>query len=1392
MSEQFTGGWQQPSTPGSWRQPEQAESQTGWRVPTLPQDLEEVPVVEGVWHLPRPEDTVFSPEDEIEVTEKIPTPDDVLRPEDLIFGDVTTPEQQTEDEGFLAPEDLIYMIEHEDGAEAVESVGMSELVALASLVKDDIDAEVIAGADSPIPEAFSREAEEAVDEEDSTEIEAERLSPAERLIFETGATEIDPAEYARRQLEQLGQDPEAVEQPQDDELDPAAYARRQLEQLGDIPGRPAISTEDPAEYARRQLEQLDNVVGERLDPRQQELLRRFQETEEQVRQLRASWRAGQMSQGDFLQQLRDLMILDDDQVWWMMGVETDTWYRSENNQWVEDTPEVLRIARGAPSATGGFQADYGQFGGIEDEFIPFPQQDVPLNDPGATVPSAGVFDNLGQQQEADYYGQETVPNPAFSGPTVMAEPVSYGTIENAIDLTEAPAYDQVDLGGEYHREAVERQRASIGRTLIFATVIIVGLSLLAAAGYIAAAVLWYNGLVSEWEDQLVALQSFEPEFQTVTLRSSTGDVLTTLSRDGDDRRPVDLNQVSPFIVHAVLSLEDPDFYDDTAWDIFGIMGAFWQNFVGGGVEPDTSPITRQVARRLILQDAALTADGALNEAIVTTELTDRYDHNRILELYLNEVVFFGNQTYGVEAAAQFYFEKAAADLNLAESALLAAIIPAPAEYEPVNNPVTALDQMDVMLNRMAATGCIQFQHAPYLGEPFCVTPELVQNDPNGNLAAEKARVILRVQTELGPRMLTDQYPHFVQLVRAQLEALFGPNQLYAGGYEVTTTLDVDLQEFAQEALADAVEQHAVRGVNTGTVVVTDPRSGAILALVGSPDFTNTDLDGENDFSRLYQQPGGMIKPIVYATALSGVDFNGNGALERGEYHTPASILWDVPTQYANFTPVNRDGQFRGAVPLRSALQNDLDVPAIKEYEYVGENAFRNMAEAMGIRFANDAQFNITTALGTASNSADAIRVRPIDMMEVYGTIANYGNHVELFTIQSIVDRNGSEVALPVNNEPTQVLDRPVAYLLQNILSDNQSRSDQFDLNSPMVISGLPTQNVVGAKSGTSIGGSDLWTAGFTNNRVVTVWMGTVNDGQTFETSGVDVAGPVWNAVMRKALEDNPPGEFRPPEGVATAQICALTGTLPDDTCAVIRNEFFAQTRQPPPPDQGFSVQRQVDSWTGLLANNFCPENVVTRSYVDVQDPYAIQWLNGAGQNYAQRVGLNPPIQSVPQQACDQNTPIPVVRLSSPGGGQSVQGSVAIIGQVSAQDFSRYQIELAPVTTPGAFSTIIGPVQQQQPGAGSTLGTWNTTTLANGEYTLRLAVFANNGGFVFRNIQVTVNNPDPTATPTVPPTIAPTAFPTPFPTQPLPFDTLTPIPGNQAAPGGPTPTIDPLN
>ncbi|MEZ4668908.1 MAG: hypothetical protein R3E39_13455 [Anaerolineae bacterium] len=350
--------------------------------------------------------------------------------------------------------------------------------------------------------------------------------------------------------------------------------------------------------------------------------------------------------------------------------------------------------------------------------------------------------------------------------------------------------------------------------------------------------------------------------------------------------------------------------------------------------------------------------------------------------------------------------------------------------------------------------------------------------------------------------------------------------------------------------------------------------------------------------------------------------------------------------------------------------------------------------------------------------------------------------------------------------------------MENILSDDTARATAFGTNGPLTINGLPTSNYVGAKTGTTNDARDLWTMGFTRNAVVGVWLGRPDNNPTaVRDGGYGSAAPLWNKVMVATLQiTGRPDSFPNPPGLIQAQICPDTGTLPPPNCTALRTELFIQGQEPPAASQAFVQQIAVDTWTGLRANEFCPDNRVNATVLNITDPTAAAWLQSPqGAADAQRLGIVPgTLTTVPSNACDVNTEVPIARILSPQEGQTINGPFSVVGVATAsQTFNRFQLEYASATQPTVFTIINQPVTTPQ--NNGVLGQWNTNQLPNGAYILRLSMFSNSGGYLYRTVNVNIVNTAPTVQPTVDIPVFVTATPLDGSIQIFSGPTSTPLP-----------------
>lgn len=1444
-----TGGWHVPTEASPWQTPEtQTVASVAWReVKALPEDVDTEPEKRGDWHLPDEEDTLFTPDDVVEITneprQQTPAstlaavrPEDLIadilgqsrtsapRPEDFVYPTKSAPDEEETTSADMFDENATLLVDEEDlTSEALpdfddddESISMSEYMALANLVQGD---------------------------DDFSDIDHANLSPAERAAFNIARQVEDEMDTGREPA--ITED--ATVTLEDTNTDPASqaadYARQQLEALnqGDASDSSPIQPYQAQEPAPAQYSQADI-----------ELAQKFRETKRQVAILRQMAAQGQIDQNELQTRLQEHTILDSQENWWMVGYETDEWYRynNSNGQWeISQPPVPLDAGQALLTETGlgqaapdimenslpylpndGTQApaeeysdqyDNTQYSQAQENYSqqygtnePLPYGNQPTIDPNLTQVGQSV--DRTQLGYADETMQGfTVPSNANAFDEQMTVPSSAvgdlaysdGQVYDAgIPQADAPlddGYNSYDSQSadvyDVHRESEDNKLLTYVGLGVFGIVII---GLLAVGGFALLAMNQYSSIINEWQDEIAALGSQEFDFQTATILAADGTVIAELTGEQGARTVVSVENgdVSPYFVHAIVASEDPRFYENPGFDVMAIGRAFFQNYFAGEVESGASTITQQIVRERILGSNVVSFDRKLTEILLSMEVARQYSKNEILDIYINEF-FYGEQSYGVEAAAEFYFNTSAADLDVAQSATLVGILPSPSSSNPVVAPAVAFSNMRIILNRMIDANCLFFQHGIWAqqGQPFCISEDTLVSDgnggqvplyrrnPDGTFGGFLSLQIAQVETRRYEQRQSDiQYPHFVFYVLGELDAAYGRGAYIERGFTVQTTLIPRIQNTAEAALQQGVNRLALTGAQTGAAIVLDPQTGAIISMVGSPDFNDEEIDGQNNNTISLQQPGSAIKPIVYATALTGT--------QQAGYFTPASILWDVTTQYnidgTLYQPTNFDGRFRGPVPLRYALAQSLNIPAIKTYGQFGSQAFIDIASAMGIVFDPNPNDDIVPTFGLPT-AIGATEVSLMDLTQAYGVIAADGVRTELFAVQTITERtaNGSEqdvelIGNLIHNVQTQAISPQVAYLLQNIMSDDTARTSAingvgstFPSNSAIsgASLGLNNRDQVGVKTGTNNtangNASRIWTVGYTNNYAVGVWIGTLNQGtpMTGRDTGLTGAAPVWNAIMREALNGANPGTFDAPSGVVQDAICQLTGTLAPQqttTCPTRVTELFIQNQPPPASDAGFVATININSWNGLRANQWCAENVVTETFSNLDDPYANQWLTGTqqGQQILSLLNLPTTLQAPPAGECQQGQPLPTVLINFPQENTALQGNVAITGQVSASDLQRWELQISEVGTDNFRSIMPQASTSQVPTGGSILYEWDSRTVANGAYILRLAAFSNTGGFIYRDVRVTLQNPDPTPVP---------ATATPFVVEltPLPFDTL---------------------
>ena len=665
--------------------------------------------------------------------------------------------------------------------------------------------------------------------------------------------------------------------------------------------------------------------------------------------------------------------------------------------------------------------------------------------------------------------------------------------------------------------------------------------------------------------------------QTTNIYDRKGELLFKIFTD-QDRTVVPIDEIPLYLQQATISIEDKDFYHHPGINpVGGILRAASSSITKGRLEGG-STITQQLMKNTLLTpDRTITRK--LKEIALSLWAEVLYSKEEILEMYLNTVPY-GGTAWGVESAAKRYYNKKVTDLTLGEAALLAGLPVAPTRVSPFgNNPELALDRQKLVLNRMVEEGYITKEEA--------------------DKAKSEKIVFAQNRTNISA-------PHFVMFVREKLAEKYGEQVVEKGGISVTTTLDLSIQEMAEEIVASEVADIAKYDVGNGAALVTRPATGEILAMVGSSDYSASDSGWFNVTTAL-RQPGSSIKPIMYATGIETRKL------------TAASPIHDEPTCFTVinqevYCPQNYDGQFHGITHTRFALANSYNIPAVKSLYHIGLEAMIATASAMGIdTFKDPSRYGLSLTLGGGE-------VTMVDMAEAFGVFSNGGIKKDLIYVLKIKDNKGEVIyeqdkgSLNVVSQleivGKRVLSRETAFIVSHILYDNGARSSAFGSSSELVVRGHPEVSV---KTGTTNDLRDNWTIGYNQDYLVAAWVGN-NDNTPMDrnvVSGVTGAAPIWNEIMTNLLVDSKQSWPAIPSGVIGRSICILSSNLPSsegETCPT-RFEYFIKGTEPTDVE---NLRRAVniDKTTGRLATgDTAPENIEQQEKSIVYDitgkPYCV-------------------------------------------------------------------------------------------------------------------------------------------------------------------------------------------
>ena len=646
------------------------------------------------------------------------------------------------------------------------------------------------------------------------------------------------------------------------------------------------------------------------------------------------------------------------------------------------------------------------------------------------------------------------------------------------------------------------------------------ISLLISAGILVGAYEVYDIAFKDLPsvDQLATRQ----QSLTTKIYDRNGKLLYGIYKD-QNRSLIPLSQVPQDLIHATISIEDRNFFTHRGISIRGIFRALVSNAQGGNDLQGGSTITQQLVKNTLLTPER-TFKRKVREIVLAFMVEGTYSKNEILEMYFNEVGY-GGSTYGVEEASETYFGKPVQKLDLAESAMIAGLPQSPTQYSPFGStPELAYNRQHEVLQRMVEDKYITQAQA--------------------DAAKTESLKFKQDKTDI-------QAPHFVMYIKSLLEKQYGTDVVNEGGLEVKTTLDLDTQNQAQKIVTDEVNNLARLHITNGAAVMTNPQTGEILAMVGSKDYFDFKHDGQVNVTTRPRQPGSSIKPLTYAISL-----------EQGK--TPESTILDEPTVFSSpgsppYAPRNYDGKFHGLVTLRTALACSFNIPAVKTLAEIGIPTMIDKAQQMGITTWTDRKrFGLSLTLGGGE-------VLMVDMAQVYGTFATYGNTVTLNPIMEIKNSKGEvlyENICATNHQDcpaVRTLDAKVAYQISDILSDNNARIPEFGAHSVLYIPGQQ----VPVKTGTTNNLKDNWTIGYTQNRLVAVWVGN-NDGSpmSYVASGITGASPIWNKIIRTQLDDAHPSSFPVPDGLIKVAVCTATNTLPCAGCPQVSEELFVPGTEP--------------------------------------------------------------------------------------------------------------------------------------------------------------------------------------------------------------------------------------
>lgn len=756
------------------------------------------------------------------------------------------------------------------------------------------------------------------------------------------------------------------------------------------------------------------------------------------------------------------------------------------------------------------------------------------------------------------------------------------------------------------------------------------------------------------------------------------------------RTPVPLDQVPLFLRQATIAVEDKNFYKHQGFDPTGYLRAVYNIVIFKRLQGG-STLTQQLVKNVLLTPER-TIFRKVKEFILAIQIERKYTKDEILQMYLNEAPY-GGTAWGVEAATEVYFGKSVKNLNLIESAVLAGLPQRPSAYSPYSsNPKAYIARTTDVLRRMREDGYI--------------TPD-----------QEEAALAQLPSVEFQARGASFKAPHFVQYVQKILEERYGERVVEQGGLRVTTTLDLALQEKAEEIVGEEIAKVESQRITNGASVALNPETGEILAMVGSKNFNDPNYDGQfNVAVQALRQPGSAIKPITYVTAFK-------------EGYTPSTLIMDVPTTFPggvgqpDYKPENYDGKFRGPIQLRYALGNSINMAAVKVLAMVGIRDTLETAYDLGISTLKpDKETLERVGLSLTLGGGE---VRLLELTGAYAAFMNKGYKVEPIAILKVEDADGKVLEEVEPEKGKRVLTEEQAYLIAHILSDNSARTEIFGTNSLLNVSG----RTIAVKTGTTNDKRDNWTIGGNSQGLVGTWVGN-NDYTPMlnVASGVSGASPIWRRILLEMLKDKPNVGFETPSGIVTASVDSVSGYRAHNGYPS-RVEYFIRGTEP--GEDKVHMKLKVCKTDGKLAT---PSDIAAGNYEEKEffvfkeeDPLAssgqanrwqegiLSWLSTQGD-----ARYHPP-----NDYCGTSNPVNV-EFVSPRDRDTVPPSFTIkISATSTTSIVQIELEIDGVKK----RTFDGPPF-----------TYDVQNLPDGVHTLRAKAKDANGKESDRQITIGVNVP----------------------------------------------------